>query len=216
MNIFRYALKNIFRNLFLSISSILTIALLVFFVNILLFVAHSSDEFIGGIKNKIAMTITFNKDYNAESERSHQFLLDAEEKFPGISARYISRHEAWKIFSQRHSDLALIVEDAQENPFPDVVQFSQIPLEKYEEFDKFILSYRDIVRYNEQDMTQKLLDYQSQYQNIIKTVELLRLLNQAVYILIALFLLTVSIIIHMTIRNFIFFMQDEVRIIELV
>lgn len=112
--------------------------------------------------------------------------------------------------------MALLVEDANENPFPDVVQFSQVPLEKYEEFDDYIASYREIIRYDEQDMNQKLLDYQAQYQNILKTVELLRLLTQAVYVLIGLFLFTMFIMVHMVIRNFIFFLQDEMRIIELV
>lgn len=61
MNILRYAFKNIFRNFFLSVSSVLTIALLVFFVNILLLVVHSSDEFIATVNDKIAMTISFQK-----------------------------------------------------------------------------------------------------------------------------------------------------------
>ena len=216
MNILRYAFKNIFRNFFLSISSIITIGLLVFFVNILLLVVHTSDEFIANVNNKIAMTITFQRGYNNTQIRSQEFLSGAESQFPGISVKYISREEAWQIFSERHADLASIVEDAQENPFPDVVQFSQVPIERYEQFNDYIAEYKDIIRYDEQDMTQKLLDYRAQYQNIIKTVELLRLLTQAVYVLIGLFLFAAFIMVHMVIRNFIFFLQDEMRIIELV
>lgn len=216
MNILRYAFKNIFRNFFLSFSSVVTIALLVFFVNILLLVVHSSEEFIAGVNNKIAMTVTFAKWYNNSQVRSQEFLSDATKKFPGISVKYISRDDAYKIFSERHSDLAAIIEDAKENPFPDVVQFSQIPIERYEQFNEYIAWYKDIIRYDAQDMSQKLLDYQAQYQNVMKTVELLRLLNNAVYVLIGLFLFTVFVVVHMVIRNFIFFLQDEMRIIELV
>ncbi len=216
MNILRYAFKNIFRNFFLSVSSVLTIALLVFFVNILLLVVHASDEFIATVNDKIAMTITFQKGYNNTQIRSQDFLSGAVNQFPGISVKYISKEEAWKIFSDRHADLASIVEDANENPFPDVVQFSQIPLPQYERFNDFIAEYADIIVYNKQDMTQKLLDFQNQYQNVKKTVDLLRLLTQGVYVLIGLFLVTVFIMSHMTIRNFVFFLQDEVRIIELV
>lgn len=136
--------------------------------------------------------------------------------FSGIAVKYISKEDAWKIFSERHADLANIVEDANENPFPDVVQFSQISLSQYENFNDYIASFSDIIVYNEQDMTQKLLDYRTQYNNIIKTVDLLRLLTQGVYVLIGLFLVTVFVMTHMTIRNFVFFLQDEVRIIELV
>lgn len=216
MNILRYAFKNIFRNFFLSFSSIVTIGLLVFFVNILLLVVHSSDEFIANVNNKIAMTVTFSNGYNNSQVRSQEFLSGATTEFEGISVKYISREEAWQIFQKRHAELAAIVEEADSNPFPDVVQFSQIPIEKYEKFNDYIASYKDIIRYDAQDMNQKLLDYQAQYQNIMKTVELLRLLTQAVYVLIALFLFTVFVMVHMVIRNFIFFLQDEMRIIELV
>lgn len=216
MNIIRYAFKNIFRNFFLSVSSVLTIGLLVFFVNILLLVVHSSDEFIASVNNKIAVTISFQKGHNNTQIRPQELLSRASSEFPGILVKYISKEEAWKIFSKRHTDLASIIEDANENPFPDVVQFSQIPLEKYEDFNNFIAGYNDIVSYNAADMQQKLIDFQTQYQNIMKTVDLLRVLTQAVFILIGLFLVTVFIMIHMTIRNFVFFLQDEVRIIELV
>lgn len=57
VNILRYAFKNIFRNIFLSVSSILIIGLLVFFVNILLFVIYSTDEFIHSINNRISINI---------------------------------------------------------------------------------------------------------------------------------------------------------------
>lgn len=70
--------------------------------------------------------------------------------------------------------------------------------------------------YDKQDVTQKLLDYRVQYQNVSKTADLLRLLKNAVYVLIGLFIVTAFIMTHMTIRNFVFFLQDEVRIIELV
>lgn len=216
MNILRYAFKNIFRNFFLSISSILTIALLVFFVNILLLVVHSSETFIASVNDKIAVTISFQKWYNNTQIRSQEFLSGAKDRFPGISVAYISREEAWTIFAKRHADLASVIEDAEENPLPNVVQFSQIPLEKYEDFSRYIESYKDIITYKEGDMQQQLIDFQTQYQNIMKTVELLRLLTQAVYVLIGLFLITMFVMVHMTIRNFVFFMQDEVRIIELV
>lgn len=216
MNILRYAFKNIFRNFFLSVSSVLTIALLIFFVNILLLVVHASNEFINSVNNKIAVTIPFQKGYNNSQIRSQEFLSGATTAFPWITVQYIGKEEAWQIFSKRHADLASIVEDAKENPFPDVVQFSQIPLERYEDFNKYIASYNDILNYDMQDMQQKLIDFQTQYQNIMKTVDLLRILTQAVYVLIGLFLVTVFIMVHMTIRNFVYFLQDEVRIIELV
>lgn len=86
----------------------------------------------------------------------------------------------------------------------------------YEQVDAYMARYRDILKYDEQDMNKKLLDYQLQYRQVVKIVKDLALLKNAVFILIGLFLFTASVVIHSVIRNFIFFMQDEVRIIELV
>lgn len=184
MNILRYAFKNIFRNFFLSFSSIITIGLLVFFVNILLLVVHSSDEFISQINKRIAIVISFQDGYDATKVRSQEFLSGALSNFPEMSVKYISKEEAWQIFSERHASLASIIEDARENPFPNSVRFSEIPIEKYEQFNDYIASYKDIIRYDKQDLSQKLLDYRMQYDNIMKTIEFLRLLTNAVYVLI--------------------------------
>lgn len=82
MNILRYAFKNIFRNFFLSVSSVLTIALLVFFVNILLLVVHVSDEFISAVNDKISMAISFQSGYNNTHIRSQDFLNGVATEFP--------------------------------------------------------------------------------------------------------------------------------------
>ena len=47
-------------------------------------------------------------------------------------------------------------------------------------------------------------------------VDMLRSLEYGVYVLLGLFIFTVFAIVHMIIRNFIYFLQDEVEIIELV
>lgn len=79
-----------------------------------------------------------------------------------------------------------------------------------------VSEYRDILQYDETTMNRRLLDYQTQYNQISSIVQALRSLNVAVYVLIGLFLFTVFVVVHMVIRNFIFFLQNEVRIIELV
>lgn len=216
MNILRYAFKNIFRNFFLSVSSVLTIALLVFFVNILLLVVHVSDEFISAVNDKISMAISFQSGYNNTHIRSQDFLNSVATEFPWISVKYISKEESLRIFSERHADLAFIVEDASEHHFPDMVQFSQIPPAQYEQFNDYISGFSDIIVYSQQDMTQKLINFQDQYENVKKVVNLLQWLTHGVFVLIGLFLVTAFIMTHMTIRNFVFFLQDEVRIIELV
>lgn len=132
MNILRYALKNIFRNFFLSASSVLIIALLVFFVNILLFVVHASDAFIRSVNDRISITINFREGYNNTQIRSEQFLSGVAQSFSGIRVEYISRADALAILSARNPDLASLVEHVDENPLPDSVRISNIPITEYE------------------------------------------------------------------------------------
>jgi len=74
MHHLRYAIKNIFRNIFLSASSVLIIGLLIFFVNILLFVIFSTDRFITSINDRISININFKDGYDNTQIRSKEFL----------------------------------------------------------------------------------------------------------------------------------------------
>lgn len=81
MNILRYAFKNIFRNFFLSASSILIISLLVFFVNILLFVLFATEKFIASVNDKISITINFRDGYNDSQVRSQMLIQGIQKSF---------------------------------------------------------------------------------------------------------------------------------------
>ncbi len=82
--------------------------------------------------------------------------------------------------------------------------------------NNYIARYQDILQYNATDMDKKLLDYKAQFSRISVVVDLLKSLELGVIVLLGLFLFTVFSIVHMIIRNFIYFLQDEVEIIELV
>lgn len=216
MNILRYALKNISRNLFLSISSVLIIVLLIFFVNILLFVQYASEHFIATVNDKIAFTVVFRDGYNNTQIRSQEFLSGIESSFSGVRVEYISRNTALDIFSERNPDLASIIENASDNPLPDSVRISNVPIPSYGALNTYIEKYRDILQYDAENMNKKLIDYQSQYNRIQDVISVLKTVNIALYVLIGLFLFTVFVVVHMVIRNFIYFLQNEIRIIELV
>jgi len=216
MNILRYAFKNISRNLSLSLSSVLIIALLIFFVNILLFVVYASEQFIASVNDRIAITVNFQDGYTDAQVRSQEFLSGAVQTLSGVRVEYISQQQAFHILQQRSPDLAALVENIDDNPLPNSVRFSNVPIALYGQVNEYISQYRDILQYDESSMQTKLVDYQTQYNQIVGVVNSLKSLNMAVYVLIGLFLFTVFIVVHMVIRNFIFFLQDEIRIIELV
>jgi len=119
------------------------------------------------------------------------------------------------LLTTRNPDLATLIE-SDSNPLPNSVRLSNIDINLYESLNVFIGRFRDVLQYNQESLDKKLLDYKSQFERISSVVEMLHILQFAVYILLGLFVFTVSIVIYMVIHNFVFFLQDEVRIIELV
>ncbi len=71
MRILKYAIKNIIRNPFLSLSSVFVIGLLIFFVNILLLVLFASNRFIDSVNDRISFTINFQSGYTIDDVRTH-------------------------------------------------------------------------------------------------------------------------------------------------
>jgi cell division protein FtsX len=215
MYILRYALKNIFRNIFLSASSILIIGLLVFFVNILILVIFSTDRFITNINNRISININLQDGYDNTQLRSSEFLSGVTSSFSGVEVEYISREKALTLLTARNPDLATLIED-DSNPLPNSVRLSNIDINQYTTLNTYIGRFRDILQYDQSSFDKKLLDYRSQYERITSVIQMLNILQATVYIFLALFVFTVAILVYMVIHNFIFFLQNEVRIIELV
>lgn len=216
MNIFRYAWQNILRNLSLSFSSVLVIWLLIFFVNILLFVLYASDRFIDHINDRIFITINLKPWYTDKQVRSQDLIAEIESSFTGSSVEYIPQDEGLKILWNRNPDLVSIVENRDENPLPNVMRISGIAVSQYQKLDTHITKYQDILQYDGSNASKKLLDYRSQYRQIEQAVKMMQGLKNFVYFLIALFLATVFLVVNVIIRNFIHHFQDEISIIELV
>ncbi len=128
---------------------------------------------------------------------------------------YISREDALTLLTARNPDLATLIEK-DVNPLPNSIRLSNIDIDQYSSLNIYIGRFRDILQYDQGSLDRKLLDYRSQYARIASVVEMLHILQMAVYILLGLFVFTVAILIYMVIHNFVFFLQDEVRIIELV
>jgi cell division protein FtsX len=166
MFILKYALKNIIRNPFISLSSLVVIGLLVFFINILLLVLFSTDKFIESVNDRISITIPYQSGYTDQSLRSQQLFYVLESSFSGIEAKYVSQDEAFLIFRARNPDLAKLIESTDENPLPSSIQLSGIPLGSYEAVQGTIAQYKDILEYDENAMNRKLIDFQSQYSRI--------------------------------------------------
>ena len=216
MNILRYAFKNIFRNFFLSFSSILVIGLLAFFVNVLLLVLFSTEKFINTVNDRISITINLQSGMNDTTARVRTLMRGISGAFTGISLEYVSQVDALALLSDRNPDLAWLIEHGDENPLPNSLRLKNIALDSYRELNIYISSFRDVLEYDEADLSRKIVDYRAQYSRIESIIHGLRILEYWVYFLLFLFAFTVFIVIHTIIRNFIFYLRDEIEIIELV
>jgi cell division protein FtsX len=109
------------------------------------------------------------------------------------------------------------VEHADENPLPNSLTINNIrDLTEYQKLPQMFEKYQDVVQYDKSRLDKKIVDFETQYKNISKVVYILQLFQYGIFVLLGLFIFTVFAIVHMIIRNFIYFLQDEVRIIELV
>jgi cell division transport system permease protein len=111
MRILAFAIRNIIRNPLLSISSIFVIALLVFFVNILLGILFASGRFIEGVNNRISFTISFQSGYTTQDARVRGLAATLQDTFTGITIETISRREALGILKERNPDLVALIEN---------------------------------------------------------------------------------------------------------
>lgn len=177
MRILKYALRNIIRNPLLSLSSIFVIALLVFFVNVLLSVLYASEKFIASVNNRISFTISFQSGYTVRDTEVRSLVARLQDAFSGARVEVISQQDALAILKLRNPDLVSLIENTGENPLPDSLRIDNIPRDQYEHFHEIISESRDIILYSRDAMDRKLLDYESQFQRANFVVRLLRMLE---------------------------------------
>lgn len=216
MRILKYAIKNIIRNPILSLSSIFVIGLLIFFVNILIFVLFASERFIASVNSKISFTINFQSGYTVNTPDALILIQQLQGAFSGISVEPISKEDAFLLLQTRNPDLATLVENTGENPLPDSIRIDNIPIDQYNAFNTYIEKNKNMLQYNKDVFDRKLLDYQSQFSRIAFVVYLLSLLEFWVLTLLFFFAFTVSVILYTVISNSIYFFRQEIEIIHLV
>jgi cell division protein FtsX len=137
--------------------------------------------------------------------------------FTGATIEYVSKEQAFQTLKSRNPDLAMLVEHTDENPLPNSLMISHIHnLTDYQELPKIMERYQDVLQYDKSWLDKKIIDFETQYKSASKVVYILQIFQYGILILLWLFIFTVFAIVHMIIRNFIYFLQDEVRIIELV
>jgi cell division protein FtsX len=135
-----------------------------------------------------------------------------------IKVFYKSKEDVLEEVRKKDPELVRILE--RQNPLPETVELSSIPIDSWDSVNSliqwkiFLFSKEDIKDIENQK--KHFSEYNSQYKNIENVTSYLLILRVTLYVMIALFLLSIWIIIYSIIWNFVFYYKDEIYITRLV
>lgn len=211
--ILKYSIKNSLRNKFLSISSVLVLTLLMFFVNILFIVEDVSNSIINTINSKLTISLYVNENYSDTSLEINDFIEEIEKLKWWIVAEYKTKDDILNEMRQREPDLVKILERS--NPLPDTIVLSNISLSDYEKVDTLVKS-RLYLLSNDESQEDYFANYTTQYKKIDDVTSILIILQVWLKVVILIFVISIAIIIYSVIGNFIYYYRDEIYITKLV
>jgi len=225
--IFTFSIKNIFRNTFLSISSVLVITLLMFFINILLVIQNVSFNIIDTVNDKWTIELYLKEKYDKNSVEVVTLIDWIKKISETVNVNYKDKDDALELMRTREPDLVKIIET--QNPLPNSIRISNVWIWEYWSVNYLVQSKLYLFDWSKEDSDfkensllesssekSKFSDYDKQYNSIIWIVEYLVVLRVALYIIIWMFLFSVAVILYSVIGNFIYHYKDEIYITRLV
>ena len=211
--LFKYWVKNILRNKFLSFSSVLVLILLMFFVNILMVMHNLSNSLIDSINSKLTISLYLKDEYNSQHPDVLKLMNDIESNFKNIALEYLSKEAVLENMRKKSEELVNIVKSV--NPLPSTINLSNIKINQYESLNK-IIEWKIYLLTEFKQNSNSSVEYRNQYNRIIKVITILKTLKIALYIIIFIFLMSIFIITYSIIWNFIYHYRDEIYITKLV
>ena len=241
--IFKYSIKNILRNKFLSLSSILVLGLLIFFINILVVLHNVSINLIEEVNSKLTISLYLKDNLSENSLETIEFLKDLRNVSPTISAEFNSKEDVLADLEERDAELVKILE--RDNPLPPTITINGVSLTEYEQIND-IISTRSVLlleapwdkdnalvtgtwwiddgkildfwlEINENEIEQEnVYSYKSQYDRINQVTFILSSLQYWLYFIISIFLLSIGVIVYSVIGNFVYYYRNEIYITKLV
>ncbi len=209
----KYSVKNILRNKFLSISSVLVLTLLIFFINILIVLHDVSFKLIDSINSKMTISLYLDDKYDKNSIEVIDLIDDIKKIDLNIKIDYKTKEEILDDIRIKEPWLVKILERS--NPLPDTIILSDIKLNKYVDLNRIIENKLYLLEKSD-DNKDYFANYTTQYQRITSIIKVLDILQIWLYTIIWIFLVSISIIIYSIIWNFIYYYRDEIYVTRLV
>lgn len=209
--LFKYSIKNILRNKFLSFSSVLVLSLLMFFINILFIIHNLSSNLIDVINSKLTISLYLKDEYDKDHIDVKWLLWEIQKTTPNVITTFKTKEEVLEEMKEKDPELVSIIKA--KNPLPSTIILWNIKIDEYKKLD-YIINQKLFILSNFK--TNTIYDYKTQYERIDKIIQILQTLKIALYFIIAIFLLSIFVITYSIIWNFIFYYRDEIYITKLV
>ncbi len=209
----KYSVKNILRNKFLSLSSIMVLTLLMFFINILVILDDISYRLIDSINSKLTISLYLDEEYTKNSLEVSDFIWDISQIDEEIIVEYKTKEDILQDLRAKEPNLVKILERS--NPLPDTIELSNISLNNYETVNNLVQS-RMYLLANDETQEDYFANYSTQYQKIEDITSILDILKLWLNVIITIFVFSIAVIIYSVIWNFIFYYKDEIYITQLV
>lgn len=216
LRLIKYAIKNILRNKFLSLSSVLVLTLLIFFINVLVVMHDVSFKLIENVNSKLTIFLYLKDDFDGTSPEVVDLLNDIEDVSPEINIDFKTKNQVLEDLKEKDNELVRIIEADWESPLPATVYLSKIHIDDYEALNEAIEKKMYILSSSNNKSIRSDYNYTSQYNRILRIISVLKSLQLWLYIIIAIFLFSIAIIIFSVINNFVYYFKDEIYITRLV
>ena len=194
-------------------SSVVVLTLLMYFINILFVLHDVSFKLIDSINSKLTISLYLDDKYDKNTVEVIDLLEDIKNIEGGIVAKYKTKEEILDEMRIKEPDLAKILERT--NPLQNTIVLSEIWLEQYKELNSTIENKLFVLSQEESDI-EHFSNYTAQYKKIEQVTTILHILQLGLYIIIAVFLISISVITYSIIWNFIYYYRDEIYITRLV
>ncbi len=197
----------------MSLSSILVLTLLMFFINILVLLDDVSYKLIDGINSKLTISLYIDEKYTKTSLEVTDFVDDISKENKDIVVEYKTKDDILNELRLKEPNLVKILERS--NPLPDTIVLSNIGISEYKKINTLIES-RLYLLANDESQEDYFANYTTQYKKIEDVTSVLEVLKFWLNIIIFIFVGSIAIIIYSIIWNFIYYYRDEIYITKLV
>lgn len=206
---------NFWRNKFLSLATIVVMAVIIFIFNIILAVQHIGNQALQSLSQRVDIVIYLRNDidfYNAN--RISEIL----QRIDGVkSVKYTSREEALQIISQTHPKTAEFLQRFNlQNPLPPSLSITTQNPEDYRKVE-MALENSEFTQYLENYVTQGSTGESMILSNVARNMEnISQFVRQIIFWMIFVFVLGGTLIMVNAIQLTIFSRRQEIHIMRLV